>query len=188
VDTTRALQLYDGGGFDQAVEELKAAADKARGEDASRARDLAARIAKFAGVFADAKAALAGKRLDRAEEALTAALHADQQINAHYDGEIREMLGSTYRGRAAEAMTLADYVAAARNARQALQYHASDALARQILDKCVAEARKWYDQASGDVHAGRKDAARQRLQKVLDVAPLGEPLGDKATELMQQAR
>ena len=98
------------------------------------------------------------------------------------------MLGSTYRGRAAEAMTRADYVQAARNARKALQYHATDQLAKQILEKRVAEAQKWYDQAAGDVQAGRKDAARQRLQKVLDVAPPGQPLGDKATDLMQQAR
>lgn len=188
LDPTRAMQLYNAGSFEQASAELRTMAERLRPEDAERARDLAGRIDRFAAAYGEGRAALAAKRLDKAEQGLSMALRLDHEVNGHFDEDIRALLGDTYRGRAAAALQNADYVQAAKSAKRALSYKAEDPLAKQILDKCIAMAQTQYNQAVADVQAGRKDAARGKLRTVLDIVPTSHPLADKAAELMQQVR
>lgn len=188
LDISKVLQLYNGGAFEQAVAELRNAAETLKGDDANRARDLAERIERFASAYLEGKAALEAKRLDKAEQGLILALRADREINGHYDPEIRSLLGDTYRSRAAAAMQETDYVAAAKNARRAISYKPNDQLAKGILDKCIAVAQGMLNAAIADLQAGRKDAARQKLKDVLDIVPPTHELSEKASELMQQTR
>lgn len=184
-DYDRALAQYNAGNFESASADLRAAAERAKGDDATRARDLAGKIDRFAAAFSQGKTGLQSKRLDQAEAGLTQALRFDHDVNGHFDGEIRGLLADTYRSRAALAMQNADYVQAAKSARRALSFRAEDGLAKGILDKCMAVAQSWYDQAAADAQAGRKDAARQKARLILDIVPAGHPLAEKAAEMMR---
>ncbi len=182
-DIAQALAAYDKGLFQQATATLKAA--RGRAEDSGRLQALAERIDRFADAYTEGKATLAGKRLDRAEAALSAALKLDQDINGHYAPEVRGLLGDTFRSRAAAAIQNADYGLAARSATRALTYRAEDDMARTILDKCLVMAQKLYDAAQADWKAGRKDDARQKARTVLEIVPHGHLLEDRAAALLK---
>jgi pSer/pThr/pTyr-binding forkhead associated (FHA) protein len=185
LDLARVLSLYDRGLFQQAVSDLKSL--RTKGDELSKSQGLAERIERFSDAFGEGKTGLAGKRLDRAEGGLTAALKLDKEINGHYQDEIRGLLGDTFRSRAASAIQNANYVLAAQSTRRALSFRAEDDLARSILDKCLVIAQKQYDAAVVDSRAGRKDAAREKAQVVLDIleGSADHPLADKAAALLR---
>jgi len=188
LNTGQALQLYNAGSFEQASAELRTMAAKLRPEEAALASELARKIDSFASAFNDGKNALAGRRLDKAEQSLSLALRLDGDINGHHRPEISAKLGDTLSMSAAAALQEADYAQAAKRAKRALSYKGDDERAKKILEKCVSMAESYYSQAVADVQAGRKDAARRKLVTVLDIVPSSHSLYEKASELMQQVK
>jgi pSer/pThr/pTyr-binding forkhead associated (FHA) protein/tetratricopeptide (TPR) repeat protein len=182
-DLAQALSAYDKGLFQQASATLRST--RIRGDDPARAQTLADRIDRFAVAYSEGKATLAGKRLDRAESALSASLRLDSDINGHYAPEIRMLLGDTFRSRAAAAIQNADYGLAAQSATKALSFRPEDDMARTILDKCLVMAQKVYDAAQADWKAGRKDEARLKARTVLDIVPKGHALEERASALLK---
>jgi pSer/pThr/pTyr-binding forkhead associated (FHA) protein/tetratricopeptide (TPR) repeat protein len=182
-DLAQALSAYDKGLFQQASATLRGT--RSRGDDPARAQTLADRIDRFAVAYSEGKAALAGKRLDRAEAALSASLRLDSDINGHYAPELRMLLGDTFRSRAAAAIQNADYGLAAQSATKALTFRPEDDMARTILDKCLVMAQKIYDAAQADGKAGRKDEARLKARTILDIVPKGHALEEKAAALLK---
>lgn len=188
LDLREALDLYDQGAFAQAVGRLRGGAAGASKAEATQAQELASRIERFAAAFREGRDALAANRLDEAERGLSMALRLDHEVNDHYQGEVRGLLGQTYRRRAAVAIQNTDYLLAAKSAKRALQYNPADRTAQEILDKCVAKASRTLEEARADLQAGRKAEAREKLSHVIEMVPQGHELAAKAQDLMDQTR
>ncbi len=188
VNVQEALDLYNRGAFAQAAGRLREEASGASKAEASQALALAHRIERFGEHYRAGKDALAGNHLDDAERSLNMALRLDHEINDHYQGEVRNLLGQTYRRRAAVAIQNTDYLLAAKSARKALSYNSEDRTAKEILDKCVAKASQLLSEARSDLQAGRKEAAREKLVRVLEMVPSDHEVSGKARELMDQTR
>jgi len=178
----KALALYRQEKFQEAVDLLRRGG---KGGVPDEDEGLAVQVERFAALLAEGREAVRTKRLDRAESVLQQALRLDQGIGGAFAQEIRSLLGATYRGRAAAAIAEADYVTGSKAARRALAYNASDAVAQDILDKCLVQAQQEYEQAVKDARAGRTDQSRARAQKVLDIVPKGHPLEEKAAALLR---
>lgn len=188
LDIREALDLYDRGAFAQAVGKLRDGAAGASKAEAAQAQELASRIERFAGAFREGRDALAANRLDEADRGLNLALRLDHEVNDHYQGEIRGLLGQTYRRRAAVAIQNTDYLLAAKSAKRALMYNPQDRTAQEILDKCVSKASRTLDEARADLQAGRKAEARDKLSRVIEMVPPDHELAAKARDLMDQTR
>ncbi len=188
IDIREALDLYDRGAFAQAVGKLRDGAAGAPKAEAAQAQGLASRIERFAQAFREGRDALAANRLDEADRGLNLALRLDHEVNDHYQGEIRGLLGQTYRRRAAVAIQNTDYLLAAKSAKRALMYNPQDRTAQEVLDKCVSKASRTLDEARADLQAGRKAEARDKLSRVIEMVPPDHELAAKARDLMDQTR
>lgn len=188
VDYSRAFDLYESGNFSGAANELRAQADKLKGEEAKKARDMANKIEGFGAAFNEGKSALDSKRWDKAVTKLTLAFQLDNEINRSYQGKIQTMLGGAYRAQASAAYANADYVGAATSAKRALKYNPNDSTAAQIVGNCKAKANDMFNSAKALIAQGNTDEARKKLQAVISISDKGEELGRKAEELLQQLR
>jgi tetratricopeptide (TPR) repeat protein len=183
-DLKTALAGYRSGDFSQSSAALRELGGRLRGGDADKAISLADHVDRFGASLTSGREALAGKRLDRAEQDLMQALRLDREIESHYQASIREMLGDTFRGRAAQALQNADYAKARLSATRAMSYRPDDERSRQILDRCEAVARGLFDEARSAASAGRRDEARDKARQVMNI--LGDhPLSEQARAFIQ---
>jgi len=188
LDVKIALDLYDAGKFSEAAQALRAQVSGVFKEEQSRAEQMAGKIEQFGHAYKDGRQALDGWALDKAEQNLLQALRLDQEIDGHYHVEIRRLLGNLYRAKSAQNLQNADYAQAARNAKKALNYNPEDALASEILGKCVKAGERLFEEAKRAMQAGNKEDAKKKLGVVLEVLPSDHELRSKALDLMNQIK
>lgn len=188
INMSAVFSLYNQGAFAEASARLRQAAVGASKRDAADYLGMATRIDKFAYAYGRGKEALVKNRLEEAERELAEALRLDHEVNDHYQGEIRGLLGQTYRRKAAVAIQNADYQRAADFAKRAMMYNPDDQTARDILGKCAARAQKLVEEAASDIQAGKKEEARDKLTRALGMVPEGHQVAERARALLKQVQ
>ena len=189
VDMTAVLSMYATGNFDDAVAELRDYVKAVRSprEKADKTK-LADDIQSFAAVYNAGKKALRGGDYTVAIRNLSQARRLDRGISGKYQVELKKMLASAYRERAAQYVMQKQYVQAARDARAALALNPGDRAALMVLNKCQQVAKGFYDSAMADMKAGNTAGAKAKLQKVMQLVTRDSDLYKQASTRYQQIR
>jgi len=189
LDMNTVLSMYAGGAFSDAVEELRAYAGSVRDKSEKQQKNrLADSIQRFASMYTAGKQAMDSDDYATAIRDLGQAKRLDRGISRKYQGKIKSMLATAYRGRAAKYVMKKQYVQAVRDARAALGLNPGDKTALMVLNKCNQVARGYYDSALADLKSGNTASARSKLENVMKLVTRDSDLYRQASTRYQQIR